>query len=347
MRNAAFLAAAFAAAVTAAPDAGAQTVLRFGWWGSPEAHFNKIGAFRWGEQVEEATEGRVRVEFLASPPGSPVVFHDLIRDRVIDAGYYIPGIAQGRFVLHQVAEFPFLGDSAEANSVAYWRIYKTYLEPAGEHSEVVVVTASTHGPGMIHNARRPVESAADLAGLKMRVPGATIGRLADSLGATAMFVPFTEVTQVLSSGVVDGIFVPYNAIADMSLARYLPYTTEVPGGIYNLVFHFAINREAWNEISEADRAAIMAVSGEAGARMIGHSWDVGDREGREYVLAQGVKISRMSPQFRAEIEAAFAPIRAEWAAKAAGLGIDGEAVMAAFQAEVAKLNAELEGGAAR
>lgn len=322
-------------------SAGADTVLRFGWYGSAEADFNRDGTFVWGEMVEEATEGRVRVEFLASPPGSPVVFHDLIRDRVMDAGYYSPGIQQRPFVLHRVAELPFLGDSAEANSVAYWRIYQEYLAAAGENDEVVVVTVSTHGPGMIHNSERPVTSAADLEGLKMRVPGDTIGQLADSLGAVAMSVPFTEVSQVISSGIVDGIFVPYNAVRDMSLARYLPYTTDVPGGLYNFVFHFAINREAWAEISAEDQAAIMEISGESGARLIGRSWDVGDAAGREYVAEEGVEVIAMSPEFRAEIEAAFQPIEEEWFENAAALGVDGRAALAAYRDEVARLNAEL------
>jgi len=327
---------------TFAVDAQADTVLRFGWYGSPEADFNKDGTFKWGEQVEEVTDGRVKVEFLASPPGSPAVFYDLIKDRVMDAGYYSPGIQQRPFVLHRVAELPFLGDSAEANSAAYWRIYRDYLEAAGEHGDVQIVTVSTHGPGMIHNSRHPVQSAADLEGLKMRVPGDTIGQLADTLGATAMSVPFTEVTQVISNGVVDGIFVPYNAIGDMKLAQYLPYTTDVPGGIYNFVFHFAINKDAWAEISPEDQAAIMEISGEAGARMIGHSWDVGDEKGRAYVAEQGVEVTQMSPEFRAEIEAAFIPMEEEWFKKAGALGVDGKAAYAAYKDEVAKLNGEID-----
>jgi len=327
--------------LTLAVAAEAQTVWRFGWWGGSTADFN-IATFEWGKKIEEATEGRVKVEFLASPPGSPVAFYDLIKDRVMDAGYYVPGIAQGRFVLHEIAELPFLGDSAEANSAAYWRVFKEHLEPAGEHGDVVVLTASSHGPGMLHNSRRPVTSAADLQGLKLRVPGATIGKLADSLGASAMFVPFPEVTQVISSGVADGIFVPYNAVRDLSLARYLPHTTHIPGGIYNLIFHFAVNKDAWAAISEADRAAIMSVAGEEGARFIGRSWDHGDAEGRKYVEAEGVTITTMGPEFQAEIEAAFAPMRAEWVEKANALGIDAEAALAAFATEVEKLNAELQ-----
>jgi TRAP-type C4-dicarboxylate transport system substrate-binding protein len=325
---------------TFATTAIADTTWRFGWYGSPQADFN-VAVFEWGERVAEVTDGRVTIEFLASPPGSPVVFHELIRDRVMDAGYYSPGIQQRPYVLHRVAELPFLGDSAEANSVAYWRIYQEYLAPAGEDADVQLLTVSTHGPGMIHNSVRPVNAAADFAGLKMRVPGDTIGRLADSLGAVPMSVPFTEVSQVISNGVVDGIFVPYNAIRDMSLARYLPYTTDVPGGLYNFVFHFAVNSDAWAELSPEDQAAIMEISGEAGARAIGHSWDVGDAAGREYVAAEGVQVSQMSPEFRAEIEAAFVPIEAEWIENAGALGVDGAAALAAYRAEVATLNAEM------
>lgn len=323
------------------PAAEAQTVLRFGWWGSPTADSN-AATFEWGRQIEAATEGRVRIDFLASPPGSPVSFYDLISEGVIDAGYYAPGITQGRFVLHEAAEFPFLGASAEANSAAYWRTYQEHFAAAQEHGGVVVVTVVTHGPGMLHNSRRAVTRAGDIAGLKLRVPGATIGQLSDTLGATAMFVPFTEVTQVISSGIADGLFVPYNAVRDLSLGRYLRHTTHVPGGLYNLVFHYAINRDTWESISEADRAAIMAVSGEAGARLIGRAWDNGDRLGRAYVEAEGVTITEMGPEFQAEIAAAFEPMRADWVARAGALGVDAEAALAFLRAEVARLNAEIE-----
>lgn len=328
-------------AFTGIGQAQAETVWRFGWWGPATAEFHKDGIFAWGEQVEEVTEGRVKINFLAKPVGSPVAYHDFIRDGVIDAGYYIPGITKGRYVLHKAAEFPFLGNSAEANSVAYWRIYKSIFEAAGEHSDVEVLTVSTHGPGMIHNSQHPVESAADMVGLKLRVPGETIGTLAKNLGATPMFASYGEVPQLLSKGVADGVFLPFNAIRDLNLGKYQPYTTVAPGGIYNLVFHIAVNKDSWAAISEDDRTAIMSVSGEAGARLIGRSWDIGDAAGREYVAEQNVHITTMSPEFKAEIEAAFGEERAQWIKQANESGIDGEAALTALAAEVAKLNQEL------
>lgn len=318
--------------------AQAETTWRFGWWGPAQAEFHKDGVFKWGEQIEKVTEGRVKINFLSKPVGSPVAYYDFIRDGVIDAGYYIPGITKGRFVLHQAAEFPFLGNSAAASSVAYWRVYKEYFEKAGEHSGVHVLTASTHGPGMIHNSKRPIETKEDLKGLKLRVPGETIGNLAKKLGANPMFASYREVPQLISKGVADGVFLPFNAIKDLKLGKYQPYTTVVPGGIYNLVFHFGVNKDAWNAISEADRKAIMSVSGEAGAKFIGGSWDIGDAGGREYVAAEKVKVTIMKPEFKAQIEEAFTEMRSAWIAKAKESGVDGEAAMAALAAEVAKLN---------
>ena len=80
--------------------ASAETVLKFSWFGPPVADFNKNGVFKWGDEVGKVTEGRVRIEFLAKSAGAPPAHFDLIRDGVVDAAYYLPGITRGRFVLH-------------------------------------------------------------------------------------------------------------------------------------------------------------------------------------------------------------------------------------------------------
>ena len=326
-----------AGALAVAAPATAETVLKFSWFGPPVADFNKNGVFKWGERVGEVTQGRVRVEFLAKSAGAPPAHFDLIRDGVVDAAYYLPGITRGRFVLHQAAEFPFIGSSAAANSVAYWRTYKTHFEKAGEHKDVQVLTALTHGPGLIHNSKRPIASVADLKGLKFRVPGETIGTLAKSLGAVPMFASIGQVPQLVTRGVADGVFLPWNAVGDFKLAGTLKYTTIVPGGIYNVTFHVAANPKKWAALSAADREAIMGISGEAGARAIGGSWDVGDRRGAAYSKASKAQWTEMDAGFRAAVEKAFRPMRDAWIEAAKAKGVDGAAALAFMREQVAAL----------
>ena len=317
------------------------TELRFTGWASKASVFYKMGVLKWGEAVQKATNGRVTINFLPKPAGSVPAHYDLVKDGVADAGYYIPAITKGRFVLHKAAEFPFLGDSAVANSVAYWRIYKKYFEKAGEHKGLLVITGFTLGPGMIHNSKRPVKSAADLKGLKLRVPGATIGDLAKDLGAIPMHISFPQVQQSIAKKIADGVFLPFNAINSLKLAKYQPYTTTVPGGLYNLVFHVGVNHNAWKKVSAADQKAIMKIAGgEAGAIMFGKSWDHSDSLGRAYVKKEKTTVTTMTPKFQAEIVAAFSKMRNQWLVDAKAAGVDGKAALANQKTELAKLNAK-------
>ena len=63
-------------------------------------------------------------------------------------------------------------------SLAYQRIHEKYLENAGEHKGVKVLSVFTHGPGHIYNTKRPIKSIADLQGLKVRVGGGVVWGIA-------------------------------------------------------------------------------------------------------------------------------------------------------------------------
>ena len=171
------LASACALALTAPLALSAEAVgktLNLSSW-LPPTHPIVVNAIEpWAEQVAEVTDGRVEVRVLSSPLGAPPAHFDLARDGVADITYGLHGYTPGRFVLSRAVEFPFLADSAEDLSVAYWNVYQDRLAAAGEHDGVHVLGLFTHGPGHLHNTRRPVTEVADLQGLKFRVPGGTI-----------------------------------------------------------------------------------------------------------------------------------------------------------------------------
>ncbi|MBT7631570.1 MAG: ABC transporter substrate-binding protein, partial [Desulfobacula sp.] len=125
----------------------------------------------WMENVKKATDGRVDITLLAKGLGHPKAYFDIVKNGMADAGYTCNAYSPGRFTLSEGVELPFLGNSAEANSVAYWRTYKKYFEKADEYKGVKLLGVMTHGPGQIHNSKKVAQSVADLKGMKFRVPG--------------------------------------------------------------------------------------------------------------------------------------------------------------------------------
>ena len=80
-----------------------------------------------------------------------------------------------------------MSHSAKARTVAYWRVYAKHFANAGEAQGMKLLNVGVHGPGLIHNTKRPVVKMSDLKGLKLRVSGDNISGLAKSMGATTIF----------------------------------------------------------------------------------------------------------------------------------------------------------------
>ncbi|BFM49840.1 TRAP transporter substrate-binding protein [Marinomonas sp. THO17] len=292
----------------------------------------------WTESVAEATNGRVKVLILPSPLGHPKAHYDLARDGQADITFGSPGYTPGRFNLYKMVEFPFTGDSAASTSVAYWRVYKEYLEQAGEYEDVKVLTLFTHGPGQIHNSKRDINSQKDLAGLKMRVGGGIMNDLASELGAVTLQKPSPSSYELLSSGVADGTLFPLESVVSFNIQDIVTHTTIIPGGLYNFGFFIVMNKERFESLSEEDQAAIDSVSGEALARIAGEMWDRQDARGLKAMQENGNTILNANEDFIVEIIRAFRPMEQKWIAQANKTGVDGEAALNEFR----KLAEEIE-----
>lgn len=325
------------AALTFSRPAAAQTELTFSLWLPPTHPISAHMIVPWIAEVEKASQGRVRIKILPKALGSPGAHFDIVRDGLADVMFTVHGYAPGRFVLTKVAEFPFLGESAEATSVAYWRIFEKYLAKANEHKGMKVLSLFTHGPGVIFNSKHPVTKVADLAGLKIRVGGGIVNDVAKALGTVPLLKPAPESYELLSNGVADGVFFPGESVKSFKLEKLVKYATQVPGGLYNTSFVLAMNEAKFKSLSEADQDAIMSVSGEHFARLAGKAWDVADRDGLASFKAAGGEVITASPAFVADIKARTASLEVAWEKEAKAKGVDGAAILAAFRAEIKKV----------
>lgn len=285
----------------------------------------------WAKQVEQVTEGRVIINVLPKPLGGAPQHFDLARDGVAGAVFTIHGYTPGRFVLTQMAELPFSGDSAEAISVAYWKVHEKYFAAADEHDGVKLLGLFVHGPGTIFIDKGPINTVSDLNGIKFRVGGGMVNNISDALGMTSVLKSAPESYELLSNGVVDGILFPISSIESYRLEPFVPYALEVSGGIYNTSFMLGMNEAMFNGLSEQDQMAIEEISGEAFARLAGSVWDADTILASERYLAQGGIIDQASDTLLAEFRERLNSIEDGWVVEATALGVDGKAALAEFR----------------
>lgn len=290
----------------------------------------------WMKEVQKVTGGRVKFQYQVAPYGPPPRQYDLVADGVAHATFALNGFTPGRFPLTGIAELPFLSESAEALSVAYWRTYQKFLAKAGEYKGTELMAVSTHGPGNIWGTKTQYTSVADMQGKKFMVWGGTINKVASLIGAVPVFVPVPKGYETLSSGVVDGFLVNIDAPWKFKLTKFLRHRTHVPGGVYNSTFYIVVNQKAWAAISKKDQEAIRGVSGEKLTRAMGKIWDLGDKLAKAFYDKDGVKSITASPEFVTHLKEKLGVLEQEWIAAAKAKGVDGAAALAYLRAEEAK-----------
>ena len=331
------LSAVFSGTVMVSGLASAQTVFNTSSW-VPPTHTLSVAQANWCSMLEKESSGRMKCNALPKAVAAPPGTFDAVRDGLADISFTVDGYTPGRFINTQVAEFPFLGDSAVPTSVAYQRIYNKYFAPLGEHRGVKVLGVFTHGPGIIFNTKKPVTSAADAASLKFRIGGGNINELSKAMGWNTTLKPAPESFELLSTGVMDGTFFPDESIASFKLSM-IKHATTFPGGLYNTSFVFMMNPGKYNALSAEDKAVVDKLSGETAARVFGEGWDKVDAASRDTVQkAQGVQRVQASESFINEVKAKQAALEDRWATAAEAKGLkNAKGVLAEFRAEIAKL----------
>lgn len=314
-----------------------EVTLRFNRWVPPTHHFHARIMVPWAQRVEQATQGRVRIEFTPASLGAPARQFDLAMTGVVDIAAGNQTYTPERFVASRLAELPFLGDSAEALSVAQWRVHTRYLAKADEYKGTKLLAVFNNGPFQIFTGKRPVAAVADLKNLKMRAAGGMPTEVANALEVVPVNAPITEAYEMLSRGIVDGTFLPPDSIRSFRMDKFLAHQVRVPQGLFNAAFFVVMNQAKWDSLSNANQDAIMSVSGEVFAREAGRIWDDQDRMANEAFAQGGMKVTVANEAMMADLRARLKPLEEAWIREAAGRGVDGRAALDAMRKEAAAL----------
>ncbi|MAL00809.1 MAG: ABC transporter substrate-binding protein [Alcaligenaceae bacterium] len=322
--------------VLAAPVIGAQaeTVLQLNNW-LPPGHFIFTEVLKpWGDDVAAATQGRVRINITTSSLGPPARQFDMARQGIADITWSTQGYTPGRFLSSEGVELPFLSDSAEALSVAYWRTHKAHFEKLNEYAGVKLLSLHVQPPGELFTVSKPVHNLDDLKDLKIRIVGPVTANLMEQAGGVAVAAPVSQIYELVSSGVVDGTFLTTDSIPHMRMTDQLHHRTTVDGGFYNTSFFLVMNQKSWDKLSPEDQKAIEQLSGEAFAKRVGKIWD----EKRVYGVKQFEEHNGQHVEIQGaaleNLKAKMDKVRAKWVASMTERGVDGDAALKMVQEEV-------------
>jgi TRAP-type C4-dicarboxylate transport system substrate-binding protein len=329
------VAASALALALAAGGARAET-LAMSYWLPPNHPITNDIVKPWIALVAKESGGKLKIDVLPKALGQPQAHFDLARDGVADVTFGVPLYTPARFVSGKLFTLPFLGDSAEAVSVAQWRTHEKFFAKLNEYQGVQLLSLFSHGPGQIHT-KKEIRSLADLKGLKMRTTGGYIRDISAALGTTPLLKPATEAYELISTGVADGTFLPVESMVSFDLQKLTTHTTIVPGGLYCAGFFMVMNPKKYEALPAEERKALDRASGEALARLAGKAFDQREAKVAADLRASGHKIHVIGGEMLEQVRKTIGFVEQQWIDEIKGKGVDGAAAIAYFKGEVKAL----------
>ena len=293
----------------------------------------------WMDKVEKESGGRIKFEGYPAMQlgGTPVQLYDQARDGVVDIVWTLPGNTAGRFPRIEAFELPFMMNNAESTSKAFWEYFQTQCPD--EFKETQVLALHVHGPGMFHTVAKPIKSAADLKGLKVRGPTRQATNLLRSLGATPVGLPLPQIPDALSKGTIEGCVIPWEVVPSVKVHELTKFHSEFPAGspaLYTTTFVMAMNKAKYESLAPDLKKVIDANSGMATSAWLGKVQQSNDALGRKSAVERNNAIYTFTPAETQEFIKLSSQIDDAWVADMDKRGFKGKALLDSAKALIAK-----------
>jgi len=299
-----------------------EVVLKYSSWLPPSHAANEVFS-EWIADIERVTDGRVTIEYLPATVRSAREQFDVVTEGLADVVIVVPGFTPGRFPTLEAGEFPLLVPTNIGTlGPAFNQFYTDELAASDPFKGAHVLGIMTGLPFHIATRTGPIDTIDKFAGLKLRAPSATGGDIITAMGGVSVVAPGNEVYERASTGIIDGTFYYFGAMVDWKVGDILPHVAVVPGGMGQSVTAILVNQSKWDSLSEADRNAIMTVSGEALVKKLSDKYQADEDEALETLQkSPSFKVTNVSDAFFEELKVRLAPLEAAWAARAKAAGL--------------------------
>ncbi|MER8505991.1 TRAP transporter substrate-binding protein [Mesorhizobium sp. M0199] len=282
------------AAALLAGTARAQTVLR-----SSDTHpdgYPTVEAVKYfGELVKERTAGRYVVELYPSAQlGEEKDTIEQVRTGVIDLNRVSMAPFNGLIPETTVPSLPYIFRSEDHMHKVMDGAIGDQIAAAFDQVGLVLLAFYDGGSRSFYNSKKPINTVADMAGMKFRVIQSDIFvDMVAALGANATPMPYGEVYSAIETGVIDGAennFPSYDTAKHAEVAKYysLDEHTMVPEA-------FVMAKSSWDKLTPEDQAIFKAAAKESVAKQR-ELWTAKVKESRAKVEAAGSQITTPDKQ---------------------------------------------------
>jgi TRAP-type C4-dicarboxylate transport system substrate-binding protein len=318
--------------------ANAQVELKMATFGPPSTYFIVDVLLPWAEAVSRDSGGTITIKhFGGSILGNAGNMYDTVSSGAADIGWALQGTAPNKFAKTSVVELPFAYDEGESGAVGLWRNFANGIV-ASDYDAIKLLAVTTWPGGSVASRSKPVLTLEDLKGMKLAISGRIRAEAVKALGGVPVNFQVDQVYQAIDKGVVDGSLQSITAMRQFKTHEVAKQWTNV--SLAGASAMFIMNKERFDSLPPAAKAAIEKHSGESLSRALGKANDEEAKRGWSLLeeqarLGKNVPVNRLTPPELARWQAAVRPIIEAWVQRTP----NGKAVYDGYVAEVKKAEA--------
>lgn len=314
-------AAAFALAASGAVHAQTK-------WDMPTPYaatnFHTENVVQFVADVDKATNGKLKIQ--VHPNGSLFKANEIKRavqggqaqiGEILLSGY------SNEDPIFGVDSVPFLATSFK-DAAKLWKVSRKALEGRFAKQGMMVLYTVPWPPQGIYSSK-PLNSMADMKGLKVRSYNPATSRIAELAGAQPVTIQAAELAQAFATGAVNANITSgatgYDTKAWEVVKNYYDTQAWLPK---NAVF---VNKKAFDALDKATQQAVLKCAREAETR----GWKIAEEKTKWYtdqLAKNGMNVAPPSAQLKADFKKVGETMTAEWLKTA---GADGKAIVDAFK----------------
>ena len=298
MQGSRLFALATAAALTLASvaSASAAETLKVSSFLPPNHTFQKM-LEQWSDELKEKSGGELSLEiFPAGQLGPPPRQFELVQQGAVDMAIVLHGATPGRFPMTALAglplSYPSAGQTSAITSRRLTELAPEYL--AAEHAGTKIMWMAVTPALKIHTKSADPSDIENLRGLRIRYAGSVWQQIIEALGASPLPVPPAETADSLAKGIIDAASFPFEATKSFDLAPVVKYS--MTPGLASATFAVVMNQARYDKLSPELQKLIDETTGPDRAEAFGKMWDIGEEEGRQYMVDGGVDIVKLSDE---------------------------------------------------
>ena len=311
------------AACLAAAGVAAQTK-----WDLPAAYaagnFHSVNLAEFAADVDKATAGKLKITVHA---GASLFKAPEIKRAVQGGQAQIGEVLISNFAnewpLFGADALPFLADSYD-ESVKLWQVQKPFFDKKLAEQGLVALYSVPWPPQGVYS-KKPLNSAADLKGVKWRAYNPATSRIAELVGAQPVTVQAAEVSQAFATGIAESMMSSGATGWDSKLHEHVNYWYDTQAWLpRNLIL---VNKAALDALDAPTRAALLKAGADAEARGLAASKRA-NGESLDKLKGGGMNILPPSAALSADMKKVGDTLLKEWLDKA---GPEGKQLIDAYR----------------